>query len=244
VTILLGFDTATPATAVALLRGDEAFEARHDPAPGERPGHATRLLALIAEVMERGGVGWSEIDRLAVGVGPGSFTGLRIGLASARSLAQARGLPLVGVSSLEALAAPAREMPPARRPGSPERTAPASSGCTRVAAVIDARRREVFAAVWEGERRTLAPAALEPTALADRLRAAGGATLAVGDGAVRFREQLEPAGATIPADGSPLHRLSAAWICRLGARTEPAGPGTVLPSYLREPDAKQRPRGE
>ena len=226
-TILLGFDTATPATAVALLRGDEAFEARHDPAPGERPGHATRLLALIAEVMERGGVGWSEIDRLAVGVGPGSFTGLRIGLASARSLAQARGLPLVGVSSLEALAA-----------------APASSGCTRVAAVIDARRREVFAAVWEGERQTLAPAALEPTALADRLRAAGGATLAVGDGAVRFREQLEPAGATIPADGSPLHRLSAAWICRLGARAEPAGPGTVLPSYLREPDAKQRPRGE
>jgi tRNA threonylcarbamoyladenosine biosynthesis protein TsaB len=217
--VILGFDTATPATAVALLRGDEVVEARHDPAPGERPGHAQRLLELVAHVMD--GTRWEEIERIAVGVGPGSFTGLRIGIATARALAQARRIPLVGVSSLEALAAGAE--------------------ARRVAAVIDARRGEVFAAIYRDGRLELEPAALAPDELADRLRQPGESTLAVGDGAVRFREQLEPAGAEIPADGSSLHRLSAAWICRLGARAEPAGPGTVLPSYLREPDAKPKP---
>ncbi|MCW3065876.1 MAG: peptidase glycoprotease [Solirubrobacterales bacterium] len=222
--IILGFDTATPATAVALLDGDEVVERRHDPEPGERPGHATRLLALLAEVMAEGGVGWERVDRIAAGIGPGSFTGLRIGLATARSLAQSRALPLVGVSSLAALAEPARAQ------------------ADRVVAVLDARRGEVFAAAWEGRDQVLAPVALAPEALAERLRDVGSPSLAAGDGAVRFREQLEPAGVVIPADGSPLHRLSAAWICRLGARAEAAGPGTVLPSYLREPDAHPRQR--
>jgi tRNA threonylcarbamoyladenosine biosynthesis protein TsaB len=222
---ILGFDTATPATTVAIARGDaEPVEARHDPEPGERPGHATQLLPLIAEVMERAGVAWDDVDRLAVGIGPGSFTGLRIGLATARSLAQSRRLPLVGVSSLAALAYP--------------------HAGARVAAVIDARRGEVFAARWEDARQTLAQAAFTPDAFAEHLRAAGGSTLAVGDGAVRFRERLESAGADIPADDSPAHRLSAAYICLLGARAEPADPGTVLPAYVREPDAKPRRQPE
>jgi tRNA threonylcarbamoyladenosine biosynthesis protein TsaB len=239
--IVLGFDTATPATTVALARGDEPpVEARHDPEPGERPGHATQLLPLIAEVMHRAGVAWEDVDRLAVGVGPGSFTGLRIGLATARSLAQSRALPLVGVSSLAALAAPLKGSDPSRKGVRP----PSEKGqsAPRVTAVIDARRGEVFAAQWEGERQTLAAAALAPDALAEFLRAAGGSTLAVGDGAVRFRDRLESAGADIPADDSPAHHLSAAYICLLGAQAEPADPGTVLPAYVREPDAKPRPR--
>jgi tRNA threonylcarbamoyladenosine biosynthesis protein TsaB len=215
--ITVGFDTATPATAVALLRGEEAIEARHDPAPGERPGHAAQLLALIAEVMKRGAVGWSDVQRLAVGVGPGSFTGLRIGLSTARSLAQARELPLAGTSSLAALAAPVK--------------------ADRVAAVIDARRGEVFAAIWEGGRQTLAPVAIPPAELAARWPQS---TVAVGDGAVRFRQELEAAGAIIPADDSELHRPSAVWICRLGDWTDST---PVLPSYLREPDAKPRASG-
>jgi tRNA threonylcarbamoyladenosine biosynthesis protein TsaB len=212
---ILGFDTATPATAVALLRGEDVVEARHDPAPGERPGHAQRLLQLVGEVMHD--TRWEEIERLAVGVGPGSFTGLRIGIATARALAQARGLPLAGVSSLAALAAPVN--------------------AERVAAVIDARRGEVFAAVWERGRRTLAPAALPPRELAAVLPES---TVAVGDGAIRFRTELEAAGVTIPQDDSELHRLSAAWICRLGDWTDPT---PVLPSYLRQPDAKPRASG-
>jgi len=129
--IILAFDTATPATTVALSGvGGVVFSARHDPLPGERPGHTTHLLPLIARVLERAGVGWEGVDRIAVGVGPGTFTGLRIGIATARALARARDKPLVAVSTLQSLAL-AR-----RRPGSRE----VPAGVDTALAVLDARR--------------------------------------------------------------------------------------------------------
>jgi tRNA threonylcarbamoyladenosine biosynthesis protein TsaB len=77
--IVLGFDTATAATVVGLRMADgETLQARDDPAQGERPGHATRLLAMTDELLARAGVGWRALDRIAVGLGPGTFTGLRI----------------------------------------------------------------------------------------------------------------------------------------------------------------------
>ena len=103
--IVLGFDTATPSTAVGLRLADgTTVQARDDPGPRERPGHATRLLAMTAELLAQAEVGWRALDRIAVGVGPGRFTGLRIGVATARGLAQSLGIELVGVSSLHALA--------------------------------------------------------------------------------------------------------------------------------------------
>src|SRR6478672_2493232 len=136
--IVLGLDTATPATAVALRLDDgRTTQARDDPAPGEHPGHATRLLAMAHELLSASGVRWSEIERIAAGVGPGTFTGLRVGLATARGLAQSLEIELVGVSSLAALAA-----------GALQQDAPAQAPA-RVLAVIDARRGEVFAAVYE-----------------------------------------------------------------------------------------------
>ena len=235
--MILGIDTATSATAVAVWSPDRGVERRDDPAPGARPAHASRLLALVEEVVD-----WAAVERIAVGVGPGGFTGLRIGIATARALAQARDLPVVGVSSLAALAAGASAG------GSDPLSASASAGGSDplsavsrteggqtplVVAVIDARRGEVFAA----SPGAFEPVALTPEALAERI-AAG--SLAVGDGAVRFREQLEQAGAIVPADGSPLHRVSALQICRLGADGEPAGRDALLPDYRREPDAKPR----
>lgn len=223
---MIGFDTATPATAVALLRGDgRTFEARDDPAPGERPRHAGVLLELIERVLADGGSGWDEVERIAVGTGPGSFTGLRIGVATARALAQARGVPVVGVSTLAALAAGVAEALPEADP---------------VLAVLDARRGEAFAAAWSSGQALGEPAALAPEALAEL--AAGLATpLAVGDGAVRFRSPLERAGAVIPGDDSPLHRVAARHICRLGARAPEDGRDAVLPDYVRAPDARPRP---
>ena len=89
---ILAFDTATRATAVALAgTGERVLEARDDPPPGERPRHASRLLPLTAELLERAGIGFEDIDRLAVGVGPGTFTGLRIGVATARALGRVTG---------------------------------------------------------------------------------------------------------------------------------------------------------
>jgi tRNA threonylcarbamoyladenosine biosynthesis protein TsaB len=111
-----------------------------------------------------------------------------------------------------------------------------------VLAVIDARRGEVFAAAWADGERVLEPVAIAPGALAARVgRAPLGAPLAVGDGAVRFREELVRAGAVVPEDGAPAHRVSALQVCRLGARGEPADRDALLPDYRREPDAKPQP---
>ncbi len=221
---VLGLDTATPATVAGILRADgEGFEARHDPDEGERPGHATRLLELVDSVLGAAGLTSADVDRVAVGVGPGSFTGLRIGIATARGLAQGWDVALVGVSTLRALAVGAE--------------------ATSAAAVIDARRGEAFAAAWRDGEEVLAPAALAPEALAQTLAAIDPKPLAVGDGALRFRAILESAGAGIPPDGDPLHRVSARQVCRLGAEARTAERDAVLPHYLRLPDAEtRRPR--
>jgi tRNA threonylcarbamoyladenosine biosynthesis protein TsaB len=205
--VIVGLDTSTPITSVAVL-GDGVERELHD--DGERPRHAQTLLPLLERVVED----WSIVERLCVGVGPGGFTGLRLGISTARALAQALDLPVVPISSLDALAAP-------------------HSGT--VAALIDARRGEVFAAVYEDGQRTREPVAIDPGTLARELTPG---TLTVGDGAVRFREELERAGMAVPAGGSDAHRVSALMVCRLGLGREPVDRDALLPDYRREPDAK------
>jgi tRNA threonylcarbamoyladenosine biosynthesis protein TsaB len=226
--VILGLDTATAATAAAVWApGGPAFEARDDPQPGERPRHAARLLALVEAALQGAGAGWDDVERIAVGLGPGGFTGLRHGIATARALAQARGLQVAGASSLEALA----------------RGAAGEAGGRPVLALIDARRGEVFAAAWGGGELLLGPVAIAPDELAAKLgagRLAG--PLAAGDGAVRFREQLERAGAVVPDDRSPAHRVSAIEVCRLGAAGDVTERDRLVPDYRREPDARPRPQ--
>ena len=222
---LVGLDTATSATSVAVIYGGREVELRDDPAPGERPRHAETLQPLLEQALERAGAGWADVERICVGTGPGGFTGLRLGVATARALAQGRGLALAGVSSLEALAR--------------------GAGCgadATVLAVIDARRREVFAAAYRGDRCTLEPLAIAPAELAASRAWGTGATLGVGDGAVRFRAELERAGVAVPPDGSRAHRVSALMVCRLGRASEPVGRDALLPDYRREPDAVPPPR--
>jgi tRNA threonylcarbamoyladenosine biosynthesis protein TsaB len=227
--VVLGFDTATPSSAVGLrLAAGRSLDARDTPRPGEHPGHATRLLAMAGEL-----VGWSALDRIAVGTGPGLFTGLRVGVATARGLAQSLSLELVGVSSLRALA-----------------QAAAGQGHDHLLAVVDARRGEAFAAAYAASAgsigelvpaQALAPAQLEGVVeQAERAGESGGERwLAVGDGAVRFRHELESAGITVPADSSPLHLVEGATVCELGARVQPVPAyEQVVPDYLRRPDAE------
>jgi tRNA threonylcarbamoyladenosine biosynthesis protein TsaB len=219
--IVLGFDTATAATAVALL--DSAApgggaERRHDPAPGERPGHGPQLLALAHELLAEAGLTFADIGRIGVGLGPGGFTGLRIGVATARALAQAAGAEIVGVSTLRALAIGA-----APQPGQ------------GVLAVVDARRGEVFVGGWRDGEAVLATRAVAPAAVAD-LGVAG--WLAVGDGALRFRPDMEGAGCVVADEAAPEHAVSAQVVCRL-ALDAPAATALhlVVPDYLRKPDA-------
>lgn len=242
--VVLGFDTATDATVVALTRtGHEPLELWHAPAPGERPGHAQQLLPLARELLERAGVGFADVDRIAVGVGPGTFTGLRIGVATARALVQSSGAELVGVGTPRTLAAAVLDPVPGEAPGQGTRGGQAHTG--PVLSVLDARRGEVYAAAFtRGARGAPEPlrtvAAVPPEELAGWLSIAPGPWLAVGEGAVRFRELLEPAGATVPADGSPLHRVSAITLCRLALDAQPVDRDALIPEYVRAPDAELR----
>jgi len=228
-----------------VLRADgEAFEVTPAAARmGERPAHAAELMPAVVRCMEEAGLAWDDLDALAVGVGPGMFTGLRIGVATAHGLAAGTGAELRPVSSLAALAAGgvgpgAGTAPLALGIGRGDVPAPGSSG--GVLAVIDARREEVFAALYEGGGELWEPFVAAPETVADRLRERGTGTLAVGDGAVRFRDVLEAAGATIPDDDSSSHVVRGLSICRLAASVAPAPVEAVLPDYLRLPDAKPR----
>lgn len=221
---LLGFDTATNAVSVCLLRDDgEAFELNAPPARlAGPPGHARELLPGVHQVLERAGCGFGDLSAIAVGVGPGTFTGLRIGIATARALAEARGLLVRPVSSLAALAA-------------------GIDAPLRLAA-IDARRGELFAALHDAAGAALwPPFAAAPDALAERLERAGIAPRAAGTGSLRFRERLEAAGAAVPDDADPVHVVRALHVCRLAAAAPATPPEAVLPEYLRLPDVDLKP---
>jgi tRNA threonylcarbamoyladenosine biosynthesis protein TsaB len=169
--------------------------------------------------------GWAHVGLIAVGVGPGSFTGLRVGIAAARALAQATGCALVPVGTLAALAAGI-----ARTPEGDGRD---------LLAVLDARRQEVFAALYDQRGQEIwEPFVTTPEALAGRLEDLASPPLAAGDGSIRFRETLEAVGVTPLADEHPAHRVSALHVCRLGIETPQVAVERLEPIYLRRPDAE------
>lgn len=225
---LLALDTATPMSSVALLREGSvvaslavAGSRRH----GEVLAPAVQQLLGLAELTP------GELTAVAADVGPGLFTGLRVGLATAGALVSALGIPAVGVGSLEVLAHPHRHQQ------------------RLVAAVVDARRGEVFRAVYRplGQgvlAEVLAPLAVAPDLLGDQLAELAEPVLAVGDGALRYGGQL---GALLgdallvagPLDAYP----RASVLAELAARRLGAGSGAdaraqLRPRYLRQADVR------
>jgi tRNA threonylcarbamoyladenosine biosynthesis protein TsaB len=194
--LILAFDTATDRATSALVGDGEVL--------GERVSRASTLLADIDALVRQAGAHPRDVGGLAVGIGPGSFTGIRIGLAAARGLALALDVPAAGVSTLDALAA----------------------GAPGAVPVIDARRREVFVA----GPRAVAPTDLEVEA----------GTTYVGDGAVRYRDVLESAGAVVPPDDDERHLPRARFHAALAADYGPAE--SVEPLYVRLPDAVEAVR--
>lgn len=224
-TAIVGFDTSTADTVVAATRDrDVAFSSRREPmVAGGRPVHVAALLTDLEAAADSLG-GWSAVDRIAVGVGPGSFTGLRVGIATARGLAQALGCALTGVSTLATVAAGVQG----------GKGAPAKARL----AVLDARRGEVFAGLYAADGPELWPPFVSsPEELGGRVATLSEAPLAAGDGSIRFRETLEAAGALVPPDSDPVHRVSASRICALVADGG-QGETPIAPVYLRRPDAE------
>jgi tRNA threonylcarbamoyladenosine biosynthesis protein TsaB len=229
--LVLGVDTATDYAVVgATDEGTVVREVAIGPGPDGRPRHSEVLLAEIERAVEEAG-GWSQVDRIAIGIGPGSFTGLRIGIATARALAQAQDLPLAPVGSLEALARGISE----------------AGGADLALPVFDARRSEAFAALYEDDAEEIwPPFVTPPEQLAEKVAGLDRGLLAAGDGALRFGAELEAAGATVAPPDQPVHRVAARHVCSVGEAAIEAPTDQVQPLYLRPPDAKrwrERDRG-
>lgn len=226
--LLLGLDTATATCSVALAEDRRVLAE----ASVHRPrAHAETLVTLIRDVLRAGGASRSDLDAVAVSAGPGSYTGLRIGVSTAKGLAMAVGAALVAVPSLEAMAWAAQ---PAMRSGD------------AVCALFPSRRAEVYAAVY---RRTdagldaLAPAAALPAAaLAERLLTLDADTLwLAGPGLDRLRPLLTDLPYLVRALPADLVPPSAARVARLGTRRLEAGATEDLaafePQYLKAAQA-------
>jgi tRNA threonylcarbamoyladenosine biosynthesis protein TsaB len=200
-----------------------------------RPRHSTALLAEVERAAQACG-GWEQVGRIAVGRGPGSFVGIRIGLATARGLSTSTGLPVVGVCTLDALG---RALAERATPSAVPLQGAAGQSHSGSLAVLDARRGEVFAALYSstGER-LWEPLVASPQALAQRLDGLSAPTLAAGSGAIRFRHELASRDVDIPDDTDPVHRVAARHVCALVATTT-GGAEPLDPIYLRPPDAQR-----
>lgn len=224
--ITIGFDTATQATVVAAVSDGEVLHEEEIRAGSEgRPPHASALLPAIERAVGEAG-GWEAVSRIVTGVGPGSYTGLRIGIATARALAQALGKPVAPVCTLTALA---------RRMSHEDATE-----ARPMLPVIDARRSQVFTALYAASGEEFWPPLVTgPAELAERLRALDYPPLAAGDGAIRFAEELSAAGALVPARDEAVHRLRGRDVCEAGEPIDSVSPDRIQPIYLRAPDAER-----
>jgi tRNA threonylcarbamoyladenosine biosynthesis protein TsaB len=217
--LVLALDTTT--------KGGSCAVARDGAVVGERAGdatraHDTRLPSDLITLLEETGIALSAIETFAVATGPGSFTGLRIGIATMQGLAFAGGKPLLGVSAFDALA----------------RAAADASG--PVATWIDAWRGDVHAALYKGGVALEAPTVAAPTALLGRLR--GTRTRFIGDAAGIYRDViLEALGADADM-ADPVAPLLAGTIARVATELADAGhrppPGSIRPLYVRRVDAE------
>lgn len=212
---ILAIDTALAACSVAVLAAERVVS-RVEPMPR---GHAEALMPLVAEALAEAGIGYAAIDRFAVAVGPGTFTGVRVGVAAVRGMALATGRPAIGISTLEAIAATHLAVTGSRQP---------------VVVAMDARRDEVYAQCFtaEGapldEARAVAVDALAASLPADVDTAVGTAAALLAAAAGRIGRSVVVASAIGWPDPVILARLAAA---------RETGP-PPSPLYLRSPDAR------
>lgn len=222
--LILGIETATEQVSVA-IGGHEGVLGLVEVCRGRR--HAETLVPAIEFVCRQADVELAEIGVVAVDVGPGLFTGMRVGLASAKAFAQALRVPMIGMSSLDLLAYPLRR-------------------CDRsVVAVIDARKGELFYAIYRpvpgGVQRVLEPRCGSVDDLVAEVMARGDDVICVGDGALRYRDEIVNDLRCEVADQF-MSRPSAAPLVQLAharaLREEWVNPWEIQPLYLRLPDAQ------
>jgi tRNA threonylcarbamoyladenosine biosynthesis protein TsaB len=222
---ILAIDTALPAVSACVLEDSAETAIAAESVPMER-GHAEALLPLVDRVMARCEGGFAALDRIAVTVGPGSFTGLRVGIAAARAIGLACGIPVTGVSTLAALAAPLIML---QRPG-------------LVGAAIDARHGNVYFAAFAPDGRAVLAPRIVPVREAARSLGEGPAWL-TGSGAPIVAAEAHSAGMTVEICGDAVVP-DIVYVARIGLLADPEV-APARPLYLKAPDAQpmdaQRP---
>lgn len=222
--LILGIDTATPQVGCA-IGGYEGVLASFSSARGRR--HAETLAPAVEFLCVQAHVQLSEIGVVAVDVGPGMFTGMRVGIATAKAMASALRIPMIGVPSLDLLAFPVRR------------------SARRIVSVVDARRGEVFYAFYRqvpgGVQRLSEMRCGSPEQLCSEIQATGEECLAVGDGALRYADRLAElrevevgeAGVAFPSAASLVELAHPRAL-----REDFVNPWELQPVYLRKPDAE------
>jgi tRNA threonylcarbamoyladenosine biosynthesis protein TsaB len=216
--LILAIDTALDACAAAVLDTDAGRLIAQESQAMKR-GHAEALMPLIARVIKQSRLAFAALDRIAVTTGPGSFTGLRVGLSAARGIALAADKPVVGVTTLTAYAAPVVSR----------------NGEHPVISAIDARHDHVYLQVVSGNGSSLIWPHIAPIAEAlDAIRF--GAPWLVGNAAKILADRW-PADAPPPFKVETLPAPDISWVAWLGAAVSP-DTAPARPYYLRAPDAK------
>lgn len=216
--LILAIDTALDACSAAVLDTQSTRLIAHESQPMQR-GHAEALMPLIARVMKQAAMAFAALDRIAVTTGPGSFTGLRVGLSAARGIALAAGKPIVGLTTLTAFAAPYVS----------------ESGEHPIMSVIDARHDHVYLQIASGNGHTLVRPDVAPIdAALEAMRF--GPPILVGNAAQLVAARW-PSDAPPPALVEPRSAPDIGWVAWLGAAVSPED-APARPYYLRAPDAK------
>jgi tRNA threonylcarbamoyladenosine biosynthesis protein TsaB len=206
--IILAVDTALGACSVAVLDGEKILAHRFEEMAR---GHAEALAPMVESTMKQAGIGFGALERLAVTTGPGTFTGQRVGLAFMRGLRVALKKPLIGITTLEAMAS--------------------ATGAERAAAIHDAKRDEAYLLLWDKGEIVLPPTVMPFTEARARIRAFGPCALC-GTGAAAAKTEL---GADFLL--TEIRQPDALWVARLALTRHPSDTPPA-PLYLRAPDAK------
>ena len=231
--LILSLDTTTRAGSCALLQDDDVV---HEQIGDGSRDQAERLPRDVATLLERQGVTLPDVDAFAVATGPGSFTGLRVGIATMQGLAMAMQKPLIGVSAFDALAWLANSEPP----GSPRGPDEVRAKKVEVATWIDAWRGEVFAARFENGLVVGEPVVAPPDVLLARLK--GRPTLFTGDGASLYESRIRAELGDDARFAMPIAPALAGAVATLAGRVYRAGerplPHAIRPIYVRRSDAE------